>query len=80
MSEAPLRATRCGASSVLTLLFGKAFFRIHFSLRLEGLPVPIERKVLRDRPFSVSGRPCSIALVALGLKGWGARGALLMGD
>ena len=44
MSEAPLRATRCGASSVLTLLFGKAFFRIHFSLRLEGLPVPIERK------------------------------------
>ena len=24
--------------------------------------------VLRDRPFSVSGRPCSIALVALGRK------------
>ena len=29
---------------VLTLLFGKVFFRIHFALGLEGLPVPIERK------------------------------------
>ena len=29
---------------MLTLLFGKVFFRIHFALGLEGLPVPIERK------------------------------------
>ena len=48
MSEAPLRATRCGASSVLTLLFGKVFFRIHFALGLERLPVPIERESRLD--------------------------------
>lgn len=42
--EAPLRASRGGALCVLTLLFGKVFFRIRFVLGLEGLPVPIERK------------------------------------
>ena len=40
MSEAPPRATRCGASSVL-------------------------RNVLRDRPFSVSGRPGGIRVPLL---------------
>ena len=54
MSEAPLRATRRGASSVLTLLFGKVFFRIHFALGLEGPPVPIERKSGLD-PCLVGG-------------------------
>lgn len=41
-----LRIARCAAEPlcVLTLLFGKVFFRIHFALGLEGLPVPIERK------------------------------------
>ena len=37
-------AKGAGALEFLTLLFGKVFFRIHFALGLEGLPVPIERK------------------------------------
>ncbi len=44
MQRGSLR-TSCGEPlCVLTLLFGKVFFRIHFALGLEGLPVPIERK------------------------------------
>ena len=44
MSDILLRTSCCKISLPLTLLFGKVFFRIHFALGLEGLPVPIERK------------------------------------
>ena len=48
MQKGSLR-TSCGEPfCVLTLLFGKVFFRIHFALGLEGLPVPIERKSRLD--------------------------------
>lgn len=39
MQRGSLR-TSCGEPlCVLTLLFGKVFFRIHFALGLEGLPI-----------------------------------------
>ena len=43
-----IRASRYKMYRPLTLLFGKVFFRIHFALGLEGLPVPIERKSRLD--------------------------------
>lgn len=48
MSDILLRTPCCKISLPLTLLFGKVFFRIHFALGLEGLPVPIERKPRLD--------------------------------
>ena len=48
MQRGSLR-TSCGEPlCVLTLLFGKVFFRIHFALGLERLPVPIERESRLD--------------------------------
>ena len=44
MKRGSLRTSRGEPLCVLTLLFGKVFFRIRFALGLEGLPVPIERK------------------------------------
>ena len=50
-----IRASRYKMYRPLTLLFGKVFFRIHFALGLEGLPVPIERKSRLD--------PCLVGLL-----------------
>ena len=63
MKEPPLRIMCGGGSFVLTLLFGKVFFRIHFALGLEGLPVPIERKSGLD-PCLV-GPPYGLELPAI---------------
>ena len=62
MKEPPLRTTCGGGSFVLTLLFGKVFFRIHFALGLEGLPVPIERKSGLDPCVSATVKTTNFAI------------------
>ena len=66
MQRGSLR-TSCGEPlCVLTLLFGKVFFRIHFALGLEGLPVPIERKWIGNTYLDDSGRDSPASLNSTG--------------
>ena len=49
MSDILLRTSYCKISLPLTLLFGKVFFRIHFALGLEGLPVVFRQEDLSKK-------------------------------